>query len=192
MPQYLSAKPIAKVGKHCNLIYTTIREMAGIHLLLALVAGILGLVFQSAELLYAALCFVPLPVATSLALVGRLLHRKRTINGITYSAEMYALITDELRRRKAATNATRFIVEHPDHARCSQELGKELKMNRAAYDLDTIREFQSLVFSQENPEQAKVALLAIINERGITEPAAAREALDTFTSTETPLMSGAL
>ena len=193
MNKHLNAKSLTKVGKRCTLFYTTIREMAGIHLLLALVAGTLGFVVQSAELLYAALCFIPLPVAASLAFcLGRLLHRKRTINGITYSAEMYALITDELHGRKAATNAARFILEHPEHARCSQELGKDLKMNRTINDLDTIREFKSLVFAHENPGQAKDALLAIINERGITDPSAARGVLGAFASTDTPLMSGAL
>lgn len=187
---------LTRLGKKSSDTYGFIRNMAVIHLCMAAIILLIGLLNKdSAAAIIAGAVLFALPViAVVLEVFARKVYRERTIGGVDYSPSDYAFIADELRGR-GITNAERFIADNPEH----QEAWKGLYgfVGRGDYeDITTygkIRAFQSLIYSTEmDPHQAAEALKSIIAERKVTDPDSARELLRDYKSVGAPLGSGAL
>lgn len=191
MRKHLTASSLVAFGGSCERLYLFIRVMAAIHLFLAAACTVGGAFSPSAIQPIGALFFAILPAVTiCLYVIGKVLCRPHTVNGRSYSPEMYALITDGLRGRKI-TGTKRYLEEHPDYPRMALELEQEIWS--AIKSDSALKKMVALVYSSTaSPQQTKRALLSIVNERGITDPDTARALLSSFNASEAPLMSGAL
>lgn len=190
MRKYMNAVIVTKVAEWCANIDGFIRPMAIIHLALGFILSTLSVILGLTDMMTISFLFYALPAFTAVvAGLGAGFYRTRTIGDEALGAYLYAMIADELRSR-GIKNAKRYLLEHPAHVAACSKLGDSM---RTVFSSENLRAIQSFIFMKdEDPERTLIAILAIISERKVYEPAAIKSILTQFEEASTPLMSGAL
>lgn len=191
----LSNVALTKIGEKSGEAYNFLRKLGHVHLTIALIVVVFGLLGSDPATIASGAVLFALPVATViLVTLANKLCRTRTIGGVEYSPEDYAVIADVLRER-GITNAERFMNDNSEHQAAWKDIYSFV--GRGDYEgintWEEIRAFQSLVYYTEMaPHQAVDAIKSIVAERKVTDINAARELLRDYKSVGSPLGSGAL